>query len=135
MFRIAINCAGCERNTDMVFMLDTSASVGITNHLLALDFIKTAVSFFNIGSMYTRVGVVAYGTSSAIEFDLNRYSTLTSLQGGIDAVAYTAGLTNTPAALDHARTLLNPLENGGARPNSAGIPKIAILITGKVYYS
>ena len=114
-------------------MLDRSGSVGYINHRRALDFINAAVSFFTIGRMYSRVGVVGYSGSSSIQFDLNRHRTLASLQRTIEAVRYTGGYTNTPAALDHARTLLNPSNNRGARPNSAGIPKIAILITGKVH--
>ncbi len=113
-------------------MLDRSGSVGRINHGLALDFIETAVSFFTIGSRFTRVGVVAYASSSSIQFDLNDYFTLSSLQSAINRVGYTGGGTNTPAALDHARFLLTPSNNRGARPNSAGLPKIAILITGNL---
>jgi len=122
--------AGCERNVDAVFMLDRSGSVGRANHYLTLDFINAAASFFTIGNRLTRVGVVAYATYSYIQFDLDDYTTLSSLQTAVSVVAYTGGWTNTPAALNHARLLLTPSYNRGARATSAGIPKIAILITG-----
>ena len=115
----------------MVFILDRSGSVGSSNHRLALQFMSTAVSFFSIGLDNTRVGVVTYSSSSSVAFDLDARSTLRSLQDAIEGIAYTGGATNTPAALDSARYLLNPTNNRGARPNSKGIPKIAILITGK----
>jgi len=115
----------------MVFMLDRSGSVGLANHLRALDFIKTTISFFSIGSSFTRVGVVAYSDYSAVEFYLDDYSSLASLQAAVDRISFTGGLTNTPSALNSARSLLTPSTGRGARANSQGIPKIAILITGK----
>ena len=120
----------CERNIDAVFMLDRSGSVGRRNHGITLNFIRTAVSFFTIGSEFTHVGVVAYSSSSSIQFDLDEYTTLSSLQNAISRVRYTGGGTNTAAALDNARFLLTPSNNRGARPTSVGVPKIAILITG-----
>ena len=120
----------CERNIDAVFMLDRSGSVGRTNHGITLNFIRTAVSFFTIGRSFSHVGVVAYASSSFIQFDLDDYTTLSTLQNAISRVPYTGGVTNTPAALDNARYLLTPSNNRGARPTSVGVPKIAILITG-----
>ena len=120
----------CQRNIDAVFMLDRSGSVGLPNHLIALQFINTAVSFFNIGRSTSRVGVAAYSFSSNIEFDLNAHSSISSLQNAVGNIVFTGGATNTPDALDDALELLNPATNRGARPSSEGIPKIAILITG-----
>ncbi len=122
---------GCARNIDLVFMLDTSGSVGRTNHNTALQFMSTAVSFFTIGLDNTRVGVVPYSHYSTIEFDLDTHSSLSSLQNAISDISYTGGYTNTPSAINTARSLLDPTNSHGARPNSEGIPKIAILITGK----
>jgi len=121
----------CARNIDLVFMLDRSGSVGQDNHNLALEFMKTAVSRFTIGSANTRVGVVPYSNSASVQFDLNRHTSLQSLQEAISNIRFTGGATNTPDALNDARTLLDPSENRGARPNSQGIPKLAILITGE----
>lgn len=122
--------ADCVRNVDCVFLLDRSGSVGRSNHNIALQFINSVVSFFRISLNSTRVGMAAYSSSSSIQFDLNDLTTSTALQNRIGQVSYTGGSTNTPAALDHARLLLNPANNRGARANSQGIPKIAILITG-----
>ena len=120
----------CARKVDMVFMLDRSGSVGSKNHRLALQFMSTAVSFFTIGLNNTRVGVVSYSDTTRVAFDLDRYSTLRSVQRAISQIGYRGGATNTPAALNAARFLLDPSKKHGARPNSKGIPKIAILITG-----
>ncbi len=111
-------------------MLDRSGSVGYRNHRRALSFIKTVLSFFTIGLPYSRVGIVAYSTYSSIQFDLDDFTTLDSLNRAIDRIEFTGGWTNTPAALNDARNLLTPSKRRGARINSEGIPKIAILITG-----
>ena len=121
----------CARNIDLVFMLDRSGSVGPTNHQLALQFMSTAVSFFTIGSSNTKVGVVAYSSSADDQFDLNEHTSLRSLQNAIISIRFTGGATNTPGALDNAREMLDPNNNKGARQNSEGIPKLAILITGE----
>ena len=122
------------RNIDCVFVLDRSGSVGSNNHLIALQFINNVVSFFTIGSNATRVGMIAYASSSVIQFDLNQHSTVSSLQTAISNTFYTGGGTNTQAGLTDARTLLNPTNNRGARVNSLGIPKITILITGQCHH-
>ena len=111
-------------------MLDRSGSVGIQNHRIALQFINTAVSFFNIGRDTSRIGLVAYSTNAAIQFDLDDHTTLSSLQAAVNRVAFTGGATNTPHALRNANFLLDVMNSRGVRPSSEGIPKIAILITG-----
>jgi len=114
----------------MVFMLDRSSSVGYFNHIKALDFIKNVVSFFTIGLNFTRVGIITFSTDSSIAFDLDQYTNIHNLQSAISDISYTGGVTNTPAAVESATTILNSSRNYGAREKSEGISKIAILITG-----
>lgn len=123
----------CDRNVDCVFVLDQSGSVGRSNHDIAIQFIQNIVAFFNIGLNQTRVGFVAYQTRAYREFDLNDYTTLSSLTTRIGNVDYRGGGTRTGRALNEARTLLNPSNSYGARPDSDGIPKIVVLITGKIF--
>ena len=111
----------------MVFMLDRSGSVGQDNHKLALQFISNVVSFFTIGLDHTRVGMITYSNTASLAFDLDRYTNVQHLQLAISRIHYTAGATNTPAAINGATIVLNSSRNYGARE---GIPKIAILITG-----
>ena len=121
--------SACDRNIDLVFMLDQSGSVGRDNHNIAIQFIVNTVSFFTIGRQTTRVGLVAFSTNSHIEFNLNAHRSLSSLTTAINAVSYRGGYTATAFALNDTRKLLNPSNNFGARPNSQGVPKIAVLIT------
>lgn len=75
--------------------------------------------------------MAAYSYSSTIQFDLNDRTTISTLQSAVRNVQFTGGATNTPDALDDARLLLDPTRGRGARVNSLGVPKIAILMTGK----
>jgi len=51
------------------------------------------------------------------------------LQDAIGRVRYTGGYTTTALALILTRRVMDPSRNYGARPSSAGIPKVAILLT------
>lgn len=123
--------SGCDRNVDCVFILDQSGSVGSENHAIAIQFIQNVVSFFSIGLNQTRVGFVAYSRNAHVEFLLDSYTTLPQLLTAIGNVNYRGGSTATPLALNATRLLLDPLQPYGARPNSEGIPKIGILLTGE----
>ena len=113
-------------------MLDRSGSVGEENHGIAIRFIQSVVSFFNIGLNATRVGLVAYSTNAHVEFFLDEHTTLPQLQEAIGQVEYTRGRTSTALALNFTRIILNSSLPYGARPSSEGIPKIGILITGNL---
>lgn len=123
--------ADCDRSIDCVFILDRSGSVGSGNHRIAIRFIQSIVSFFNIGLNQTRVGFVAYSSGAQREFDLDDYTTLNSLSTRIGRVRYTRGGTRTGSALNLARNLMDPNQNFGARRDDDGVPKIAVLITGE----
>jgi hypothetical protein len=112
--------------------LDQSGSVGSDNHDIAIQFIQNVVSFFSIGLNQTRVGFVAYSRNAHIEFLLDSYSTLPRLLTAIGDVNYRGGSTATPLALNTTRILLDPSQPYGARPNSEGVPKIGILLTGEM---
>ena len=62
-----------------------------------------------------------YSDTSTVLFDLDDHSSVSALQQAINSVPYTGGFTNTPAALDDARLLLDPANNRGARPSSQGL--------------
>ena len=114
-------------------MLDQSGSVGRNNHDIAIMFIRNVVSFFSVGLDASRFGFIAYSTNEHLEFDLDDHTTLSSLDSAISRVNYRGGWTATALALNGSALLLNPQNGFGARLNSEGIPKIAILITGMYF--
>ena len=112
-----------------MFILDESGSVGSTNHQLGLEFMESVVGFYDISPDGTRVSVISFSTDVTTEFDFDDRSTLRRVQRGIRRIGYSGGYTYTALALDRATELFNDPSISGARPPSAGIPRVAVLIT------
>lgn len=129
MFTFILSPSVCDINVDMVFVSDQSGSVGPTNNKKALQFISGVVDFFDIGEDSTQVGLVTYSTHAKVRFDLDDYNTKSQIQNAISKVGFPGGWTATALGLFQAGVFLNPTEKRGARPSSAGIPKIVVLIT------
>ncbi len=72
--------------------------------------------------------MVTYSTTARVEFALDTHQTLLDLQQAVLDIPYRGGFTATAWALAFAKVMLTPTEYG-ARPESEGIPKIAVLIT------
>ena len=72
---------------------------------------------------------MTYSTYARVEFSLGELTDLTSVRHSLNSIPYRGGWTSTAWALYWANVLLNPSEGYGARPDSLGIPKIAVLIT------
>ena len=115
------------RGIDLIFVLDSSGSVGSTNFQNVKNFVSNLVSQLEIGPDNTQVGVINFATSVRIEFHLNRYQDSSSLLQAIANIPYTGGNTNTGTALT---TLLSEFSTvNGVRPLQEGIPRVAIVVT------
>ena len=119
----------CQTNLDLLFLLDESGSVGRTNHELALEFMKSVVSFYDISDDGTRVAVVSFSSGAGVEFYFDEHSKLRQVQKAINKIGYSGGYTHTALALELAAELFNDPSYSGARPASAGIPRVVVLIT------
>lgn len=134
LLHVAINqtlfhfCAVCRVDIDLVWVLDQSGSVGRRNHALALNFISEVHSFFEISRNHTRVGMVTFSTSSRVEFDLLSASNSQELEELVDDVRYRGGYTATALALFLTKQLFSA-NTTGVRPLSAGVPRVAVLLT------
>jgi len=109
--------------------LDQSGSVGRANHDLALEFMEAVVNFFEVGSSLTRVGVYTFSTGARKDFDLDTYLTNREVTKAINDISYARGWTHTALALNLATDAFNNPAKSGARPVSAGIPRVVVLIT------
>ena len=119
----------CQTNLDLLFLLDESGSVTLTNHELALQFIESVVSFYDISTNGTRVAMISFSSDANVEFDFDDHLTLQQLRRAIRGTGYSGGYTYTALALDLATELFNDSSGSGARPVSAGIPRVVVLIT------
>lgn len=111
-----------------MWVLDQSGSVGRRNHRLALNFIREVHNFFEITRDRTRVGMVTFSTRSRVEFNLLRARTSQQLNNLVRNVPYRGGYTATALALQDTKELFSA-SNTGVRPLSAGVPRVAVLLT------
>nr|XP_022326823.1 uncharacterized protein LOC111126454 isoform X2 [Crassostrea virginica] len=104
-----------QSKADIVFLLDSSGSVGEDNFVFLTSFIGDLISDFNIGPEFVQVGLVTYQTNVTNRFDLNRYGTKEEVLNATKQVPYSGGWTNTDLGLNH--TLWHSFaEDHGARP-------------------
>ncbi|XP_078674139.1 IgGFc-binding protein-like [Branchiostoma floridae x Branchiostoma belcheri] len=115
----------CRMPVDLVFLLDGSGSIELSNFQITKAFVKSTTSDFQIGPENAQVGVVQYHNHPIEEFSLNRYATLEDLLSAIDHIPYRDGGTRTGLAIDYVvNTSLT--ESHGARQ---GVPKVVIVVT------
>ncbi|TNM98058.1 hypothetical protein fugu_014304 [Takifugu bimaculatus] len=112
--RETCGCCDCEKRCgalDIVFVIDSSESVGLTNFTLEKNFVINTIN--RLGSLAkdpksetgTRVGVVQYshsGTFQAIRPDDPKIDSLTSFKEAMKQMEWIAGGTWTPSALKYA---------------------------------
>lgn len=56
---------------DIIFVLDSSGSIGADNWQLVLNFTKSVALGFEIGPQNVQIGVNYYGNSAQVAFNLN----------------------------------------------------------------
>jgi len=124
--RLSSDCINA--GTDIVFVLDSSGSIGSSDFQKIKSFVKDVIQAFDIGFDQTRVGVVQYSTTVSRPFDLNDYGNKADMLAAVDRIAYTAGGTNTHLALD-MMTNVSFTAARGARPMNEAHPRIGIVLT------
>ena len=93
----------CQASIELGFILDGSSSMGASNFGKMLTFVKDILDHFVISSYNTRVSVITYASSTAMEISFAQtFSTKQDLHSAIDAITYPGGDTNTGAALHKA---------------------------------
>ncbi|XP_062584741.1 matrilin-2-like [Saccostrea cucullata] len=108
---------------DIVFILDSSGSVGLGNFEKTKEFFKAMVDGFQIGSKAVRIGAVPFSTSVHNSFHLTSFYSKPTLKSRISSIPYDSGSTNTAIAIRYARTT-----SFGAYGRN-NVPKLAVIIT------
>ncbi|KAM3604599.1 uncharacterized protein V6R79_013705 [Siganus canaliculatus] len=112
--RETCGCCDCEKRCgalDIVFVIDSSESVGLTNFTLEKNFVINTIN--RLGSFAkdpnsesgTRVGVVQYshsGTFQAIRLNDPKIDSLPAFKDAVKRLEWIAGGTWTPSALKYA---------------------------------
>uniref|UniRef100_G1P5G4 VWFA domain-containing protein n=1 Tax=Myotis lucifugus TaxID=59463 RepID=G1P5G4_MYOLU len=112
---------------DIVFLVDSSTSIGPQNFQKVKNFLHSVVLGLDISSDQVRVGLAQYNDNIYPAFRLNQYPLKSVVLEHIQNLPYRTGGTNTGAALEFVRT--NYLtEAAGSRAKDT-VPQIVILVT------
>ncbi|CAI9741682.1 Hypothetical predicted protein [Octopus vulgaris] len=96
------DCASAQ--IDLVFVIDSSGSVGEQDFNKTKIFLENIVRNLDIGPDKTRVAVIRFSTNPHVSFSLSDHSTNSAVRKAIDDITYNEGFTHTDEALDLART-------------------------------
>ncbi|XP_054545747.1 collagen alpha-6(VI) chain isoform X2 [Talpa occidentalis] len=113
-----------EIKADIMFLVDSSGSIGPENFSKMKTFMKNLVSKSQVGANRVQIGVVQFSDINKEEFQLNRYVTQSEISDAIEAMALIGETTMTGGALTFVSQYFSPAK--GARPN---VRKFLILIT------
>uniref|UniRef100_A0A3P9N4F6 Collagen alpha-1(XXVIII) chain n=1 Tax=Poecilia reticulata TaxID=8081 RepID=A0A3P9N4F6_POERE len=123
----SFHISGCgikckERPMELVFVIDSSESVGPENFEIIKDFVTRLVDRTTVGRNSTRIGLVLYSLDVLLEFSLARYLTKEDVKEAIRKMPYLGEGTYTGTAIKKAtqEAFFN------AR---FGVQKVAIVIT------
>ena len=112
---------------DVGIIMDRSGSVGYADFRKSKNFVRILVHRFQISSHGTRVGIIAYQSSShlAVKFSDVHAQSPSAMSAIIDKISYTGGGTRTDVALGMANSkLFSPA--GGDRGDK---PNVLVVIT------
>lgn len=110
---------------DIVFVLDSSGSIGRDNWVRVLDFVRSVIQDLDIGYDATRVGVVTYGNRAEVNFDLKTYTEKNELLDAVSRIRWKDEETNTSGAIWTMREKMFTVEGG----DRSAAPNLGIVIT------
>ena len=109
----------------MVFVMDSSGSVGEDNWKLVLEFVQNVVESLDIGSHSTRVGAITYGNRATPNFYLNTSYNKTIINATLDQIRWKDQETNTSGGIKFMSEHMFTRENG----DRSSAPNVGIVIT------
>ncbi|XP_052800221.1 von Willebrand factor A domain-containing protein 2-like [Mya arenaria] len=115
-----------DKKADIVFLIDGSGSMTLKGFEETKSFIEKFISLFNIGPSKTQVGVMVFGSSAVIQFNLNKYNSADGVKNGLRDIEYPRA--NTDVAAEALRLAKSSMFTPGGG-NRAGAEKVVILMT------
>ena len=117
--------AGVEQTTDfngdVVFLVDSSTTVGQNDFKKETDFVKTMARLLNVKPNISRAAVISYGTNSTLVTRFTSYNSVDEFENSVDSAPYESGPRRMDIAIRNAGRVL-----GKARRS---LPKVVILLT------
>lgn len=96
---------------DILFLVDSSSSIGISNFETVKSNIINVLEDVDIGPGRSRVALVQYALQPSVVFGFDKYYSLKSVQKGVERMSYTGGATMLAKALSFAAGLLYREQN------------------------
>uniref|UniRef100_G3PLG1 Collagen alpha-1(XXVIII) chain n=1 Tax=Gasterosteus aculeatus aculeatus TaxID=481459 RepID=G3PLG1_GASAC len=127
IIRMIKEICGCgikckERPMELVFVIDSSESVGPENYEIIKDFVNALVDRITVGRNATRIGLVVYSLEVKLVFNLARYVTKQDIKQAIRNIPYMGEGTHTGTAIRKAT-------QEAFYSSRVGVSKVAIVIT------
>uniref|UniRef100_A0A7N6B5X1 Collagen alpha-1(XXVIII) chain n=1 Tax=Anabas testudineus TaxID=64144 RepID=A0A7N6B5X1_ANATE len=127
IIRMIKEICGCgikckERPMELVFVIDSSESVGPENFEIIKDFVNALVDRVTVGRNATRIGLVLYSLEVKLVFNLARYVTKQDIKQAIRKIPYMGEGTHTGTAIRKAT-------QEAFYSSRVGVSKVAIVIT------
>ncbi|KAM6936028.1 LOW QUALITY PROTEIN: collagen alpha-6(VI) chain [Lycodopsis pacificus] len=119
----------CAKATvaDIVFLVDGSSSIGISNFQEIRQLLRSVVNGLDIGPDKVRIGLAQYSDETTMEFLLKDHMDKKSLLDAVDTFPYRTGGTETGEAIEFL--LKNYFtEDAGSRAKQR-VPQIVVVIT------
>ncbi|KAM9342262.1 collagen, type XXVIII, alpha 2a [Pholidichthys leucotaenia] len=111
-----------ERPMELVFVIDSSESVGPENFEIIKDFVTRLVDRTTVGRNATRIGLVLYSLDVHLEFNLARYTSKQDIKQAVRKMLYMGEGTYTGTAIRKAT-------QEAFFSARVGVRKVAIVIT------
>ncbi|XP_025106489.1 collagen alpha-3(VI) chain-like isoform X11 [Pomacea canaliculata] len=110
----------CGPKTDVVFILDSSSTVGWETFNRIKMYAEILMRSMNVDSCDINVGAMKYSSAAMIQFRLGMYDNTESISSAINAIGYTHGRANMADALRVLRTQMFNGRNGD-RPDAKNV--------------
>lgn len=106
---------------ELVFVIDSSESVGPDNFNIIKTFMKTVIDKVSANHVTTRIGIINFSHKVELVSSLKQYTTKEYLKSAVDKMPYLGEGTYTASAIQEAIQLFQ-----AARP---AVRKVAVVIT------
>lgn len=108
---------------DVIFLMDSSTSVGRDGFDKEKSFVKSLAKYFNVSPGKSRAAVIAYSTTARTVLTFTAYQSETDFNDKLDKEPWFGGSRRIDRALEAAATLHSQ------SPERSKVPKIVVLIT------
>ncbi|MEQ2294131.1 hypothetical protein AMECASPLE_000688 [Ameca splendens] len=127
IIRMIKEICGCgikckEKPMELVFVIDSSESVGPENFEIIKHFVTTLVDRVTVGRNATRIGLILYSLEVKLVFNLARYNTKEDIKEAIRNIPYMGEGTHTGTAIRKAT-------QEAFYSSRVGVSKVVIVIT------